>query len=174
MAAAEAPELRDRGDRGSGDLSRAPSLPRCAQISGGPARNRAVFINGRRLERVICPSRETATRSAKHKARSAKSGSQARAPSFAHSPPKLMKTAQILASLPPLKMYSSSSSFPIEGCEVKDAGIPLLMRSRLQKSQDHARRGRKIGKPEATVKGRYGLPRRIDDESPRASELRDL
>ena len=64
MAAAEAPELQDRGDRGSGDLSRAPPLPRCAQISGGPARNRVVFINGRRLKGVIYPSRETATGSA--------------------------------------------------------------------------------------------------------------
>lgn len=100
MAAAEAPELRDRGDRGSGDLSRAAPIPGCAQISGGPARNRVVFIIGRRLKEVVYPSRETATGSAKHKARSAMSGSQARTPSFAHSPPKLMKTAQILAGLP--------------------------------------------------------------------------
>lgn len=75
---------------------------------------------------------------------------------------------------PPLKTHSSPSSFPVEGCEVKDAGIPLLMGRRLYKPQDHARRARQIGKPEAAIKGRCGLPRRIDDESPRASELRDL
>lgn len=100
MAAAEAPELRDRGDRGSDDLSRAAPIPGCAQISGGPAKNRVVFIIGRRLKGVVYPSRETATGSAKHKARSAKSGSQARTPSFAHSPPKLMKTARFLAGPP--------------------------------------------------------------------------
>ena len=82
MASSKAPELRDRGEggragcgqgrRGSGDLSRAAPIPGCAQISGRPARNRAVFINGRRLERVICSSGKTATGSAKHKARSAK------------------------------------------------------------------------------------------------------
>lgn len=80
-------------------VPRSPDF-RIPQISGRPARNRVVFISRRRLERVICPSRETDTGNAKHKARSAKSGSQARTPSFAHSPPKLMKTAQILASLP--------------------------------------------------------------------------
>ena len=74
---------------------------------------------------------------------------------------------------PPLE-NAPSSSFPIEGCEVKDADVPLLMRSRLQKSQNHARRARQIGKPEAAIKGRCGLPRRIDNESPRAGELRDL
>ena len=111
MAAAEAPELRDRGDRGSGDLSRAAPIPGCAQISGRPASIWAVFINGRRLERVICPSRETDTGNAKHKARSAMSGSQARTPSFAHSPPKLMKTARFLAG-PPRKCIPANEMLP--------------------------------------------------------------
>ena len=46
--------------RGSGDLSRAPPLLRCAQISRGPARNWVVFINGRHLEGVVRPSCEEA------------------------------------------------------------------------------------------------------------------
>ena len=120
MAAAEAPELRDRGDRGSGDLSRAAPIPGCAQISGGPARNRVVFIIGRRLKGVVYPSRETATGSAKHKARSAKSGSQARTPSFAHAPPKLMKTTRFLAG-PPLKMHPRERGATSVAAAVADA-----------------------------------------------------
>ena len=38
MAAAQAPELRDRGDRGSGDLSHAPPIP-----TGGD-RGRAICL----------------------------------------------------------------------------------------------------------------------------------
>lgn len=45
----------EQGNARAGDLSRAPPLPGCAQISGGPARNWVVFINGRRLEKVILP-----------------------------------------------------------------------------------------------------------------------
>ena len=84
-----------------------------------------------------------------------------------------MKTTRFLACLP-LENVLRSSPFPIEGCEVKDADIPLQTTRRLYKSQNHARRARQIGKAEAAAKRRCGIPRRIDDKSPRASELRDL
>ena len=66
--------MRQLARQGSSSSSHAPPIPRCAQLSGGPARNRVVFINGRRLEGAICPSRETVTGNAKHKARSANPG----------------------------------------------------------------------------------------------------
>ena len=84
-----------------------------------------------------------------------------------------MKTTRFLACLP-LENAFRSSPFPIEGCEVKDADIPLLTSRGQYKSQNHARRARQIGKPEAAAKRRCGLPRRIDDESPRAGKLRNL
>lgn len=64
----------EQGNARSGDLPRTPPTSQMrANLGGGrPARNRVVFINGRRLERVIRPLRETATGNAKHKARSEK------------------------------------------------------------------------------------------------------
>ena len=45
---------------------------------------------------------------------------------------------------------------------------------RLYKSQNHTRRSRQIRKSKAAIKSRCGLPRRIDDKSPRAGKLRNL
>ena len=81
------PSYETAARQGSSSSSHAPPIPRCAQLSGGPARNRVVFINERRLEGAVCPSRETATGNAKHKARSAKSDrTPLPLPSRAHRP----------------------------------------------------------------------------------------
>ena len=51
-------------------------IPRCAQISGGPARNRVVFINGRRLKGVVRTLREKPRAACRHRARSTMPDSQ--------------------------------------------------------------------------------------------------
>ena len=159
--------------QGSGDSSHAPPISGCAQISGRPARNRVVFISRRHPKGVVRPSLEKRQAAHEHKARSAKSEFRASPPSAPHPLLELMKTTRFLAGLP-LENALSSSPFPIEGCEVKDAGISLQTTRRLYQPQDHASRARQIGKPEAAIKSRCGLPRRVDDKSPRAGKLRNL
>ena len=115
--------------QGLGNLSRAPPISGCTQISGRPARNRVVFINRRHLKGVVRSSLEKRQAALENKARSAKSEFRASPPSAPQPPLELMKTTRFLAGLP-LENALRSSPFPIEGCEVKGADIPLLMRHR--------------------------------------------
>ncbi len=159
--------------QGSDDSSHAPPISGCTQISGRPARNRVVFINRRHLKGVVRSSLEKRQAAHEHKARSAKSEFRASLLPPRSPPLELMKTTRFLAGFP-LENALRSSPFPIEGCEVKGADTPLLTRRGPYKPQDHAHRARQTGKAEAAAKRRCGLPRRIDDVSPRASELRNL
>ena len=143
--------------QGSDDSSHAPPISGCAQISGRPARNRVVFINRRHLKGVVRPSLEKRQAALEHKARSAKSEFRASPPSAPQPPLESMKTTRFLAGLP-LENALSSSPFPIEGCEIKDADAPLLASRELNKPQSHARRARQTGKTEAAAKRRCGLP----------------
>ena len=130
-------------------MSRAAPISECTQISGSPARNRMVFINRRHLKGVVRSSLEKRQAALEHKARSAKPEFRAVSPSAPQPLLELMKTTRFLAVLP-LEIAFRPYPFPIEGCEAKGADIPLLMRRRLNKSQNHAHRARQIGKPEAS------------------------
>ena len=67
------PSYETAARQGSGSSSHAPPIPRCAQLSGGPARNRVVFISRRHPKGVVRPSLEKRQAAHEHKARSAKS-----------------------------------------------------------------------------------------------------